>query len=87
MRVLPNKLFEKTSSAVKDKVGGFIFHKGNDSFFWLQNLWWQVEHSEATVMMQNFVHLMAFIENQGWGISPKRYWSTSIPFCGRTIPS
>jgi hypothetical protein len=68
-RALPNKLFEKTSNAVKDKVGGYISHKGHDSYFWLQNLWWQVEHSEKTVTMENLVKLMAFIESQGLGIS------------------
>lgn len=68
-RTSPNKTFDKLMRETKTKVDGYLSPKGNDSSFWLRNLYWQVEYSEDAVMRRNLEHLMNFVESLGWGIS------------------
>ena len=52
---------------VKDYVSDFRSDNGNDSSFWLANVFWQVEHDEDVVKRKNIQNLVNLVVSDGGG--------------------
>ena len=70
-RINPDKSYNQLCRNVNSKVNDFLSLKGNDSSFWLRNVWWQIEHSEDAIARRNIESLITFVEKLGWNIAPE----------------